>query len=309
MAFTLGHVAVSASFDPTSRTNGKLDYLTEAEQLRSHDCDDIYTAHTFALNPDAPKDCAELCMGLRRLGFKQLRGVISGIELTNAEVSHDSLPKLIRCLEIALANGIDRIFCVAQEWPAGQRDADFDHDILPAFVGNITTALKQVSGIVEFGIEPLIPAEQQHVNTLGKARRLADACNAELGDQNVYPVPDTAHLYGLVPREQWPSVTAELIDAIDRDEVPYAHLSIPETRTDRIMTALESGDLPQDALQAILRVQNIDTEAFNPRDRFLDALRERVPRFAHADPSGWTEDLRFENFVEAARYLRRLIEK
>ena len=70
MAFTLGHVAVSASFDPTARTDGKLDYLTEAEQLRAKDAGGLYTAHAFALNPDAPEDCAELCAGLRALGLE-----------------------------------------------------------------------------------------------------------------------------------------------------------------------------------------------------------------------------------------------
>ena len=306
MAFTLGHVAVSASFDPTARTDGKLDYLTEAEQLRAKDVDGLYTAHAFALNADAPEDCAELCAGLRALGFEQLRGIISGIELTDADVAEDALPALVRCLEMALANGIDQVFCVAQEWPAGQRDADFERDILPAFVANVTAALKQVPGIVEFGIEPLIPAEQQHVNTLGKARRLADACNAELGQRRVYPVPDLAHLYGLVPREQWPAVTAELIEAVDGGEVLYGHLSMPETRTDQIVAALAAGDLPEEAVRALRRVRCVDTEAFDPNDRFLDALRERVRRFAEADASGWTEGKRFDRLIEAARFFTKL---
>lgn len=306
MAFTLGHVAVSASFDPTARTDGKLDYLAEAEQLRAKDVDGLYSAHAFALNPDAPEVCAELCSGLRALGFEQLRGIISGIELTDARRAEDVLPALERCLQMALANGIDRVFCVAQEWPAGQRDADFERDILPAFVDTVSAALKQAPGIVEFGIEPLIPAEQQHVNTLGKARQLADGCNERLGTRRVYPVPDLAHLYGLVPREHWPAVTAELVEAIEGGEVLYGHLSMPETRTDQIIAALAADDLPQDAVRALRRVACVDTEAFDPNDRFLDALRERVRRFAEADASGWTKGKRFDRLIEAARFFTDL---
>lgn len=306
MPLTLGHVAVSASFDPTARTDGKLDYLTEAERLRATDSTGAYTAFAFSINPDAPEVYAELCPALRALGYEQLRGIITGIELTDAAVADEAQAALARCLEIAAAHDITRVFCVAQEWPAGQRDADFETDILPAFVANVVPVLHAAPSIVEFGIEPLIPAEQQHVNTLGKARWLARECNAALEDARVFPVPDLAHLYGLVPREQWPAVTAELIEAIDGGEVHYGHLSMPETRTDQIVEALAAGDLPEEAVRALARVACVDTEAFDPQDRFLDALRERVPRFASADPSGWQTDARFERLVQAAQFFAGL---
>ncbi|MAW60628.1 MAG: hypothetical protein CMJ94_07310 [Planctomycetes bacterium] len=306
MAWTLGHVAVSASFDPTARTEGKLDYLTEAERLRAHDRDGLYRGFAIAIAPDAPEVYAELCPALRALGFTQLRGIITGVELTDADCAEASQAALTRCLQIALEQDMDQVFCVAQEWPAGQRDADFEADVLPAFVANVVPVLQATPALREFGIEPLIPAEQQHVNTLAKARRLADACNAELGTRRVYPVPDLAHLYGLVPREQWPAITAELIEAIDGGEVLYGHLSIPETRSDQIVEALAAGELPEEAVRALRRVACVDTEAFDPQDRFLDALRERVPRFAAADPSGWTEDRRFDRFMQAAAFFTQL---
>lgn len=306
MTSTLGHVAVSASFDPTARANGKLVYQSEAEQLRAADVDGLFQAFTFALNPDAPHDCAELCASARSLGFQQLRGIVSGIELCDQSITNESTAALIRCLKLAVDQGIHQVFCVAQAWPAGARDADFERDILPPFVQNVTVALQQVPGITEFGIEPLIRVEQQHVNTLAKARRLADAVNDVLGVQRVYPVPDLAHLFGLVERSAWDDITDQLVDAIQAGEVPYAHLSVPESRTDQFVTAIEAGDLPERAVRALSQVPCVDTEAFDPNDRFLDALRNLVPRFAAADASGWTESQRFMRIVEGARYFREL---
>jgi hypothetical protein len=306
MTQTLGHVAVSASFDPTARAHGKLVYQSEAEQLRAADPEGHYQAFTFALNPDAPQDCAELCASARSLGFQQLRGIVSGIELCERSVAAESSAALIRCLKLAVDLDIHQVFCVAQEWPAGSRDADFERDILPPFVENVHAALKQVPGVTEFGIEPLIRVEQQHVNTLAKARRLADAVNEALGVQRVYPVPDLAHLYGLVDRANWDEITDQLIDAIQAGEVPYAHLSVPESRTDQLWSAIQSGDLPERAVRALSQVPCVDTEAFDPNDRFLDDLRRLVPRFAAADRTGWTEGKRFERFVEAAEYFRGL---
>lgn len=306
MTNTLGHVAVSASFDPTARADGKLVYQSEAEQLRAADPDGHFEAFTFALNPDAPGDCAELCASARSLGFRQLRGIVSGIELCDRSITAESTAALIRCLELAVDQGIHQVFCVAQAWPAGARDADFERDILPPFVENVHLALQQVPGVTEFGIEPLIRVEQQHVNTLAKARRLADAVNEALGVQRVYPVPDLAHLFGLVERSAWHDITDQLIDAIQAGEVPYAHLSVPESRTDHFLTAIESGDLPERAVRALRLVPCVDTEAFDPNDRFLDALRQLVPRFAAADASGWTEGKRFTRIVAGARYFREL---
>lgn len=306
MQKTLGHIAVSASFDPTARTDGKLDYLREAERLRAADSEGRFTAFTFALNPDAAEDCAELCAGLRALGFRKLRGVIAGIELCDQSIAAESTAALVRCLELALANGIDKVFCVAEAWPAGSRQADFEGDIVPPFVSNVSSALRQVPGILEFGVEPLIPVEQQHVNTLARARHLAQLTNQALGEQRVYPVPDLAHLYGLVPRADWEDITQQLVEAVAQGEVRYAHLSMPETRTDQIVAAIEAGDVPMRAVQALAEVPQVDTESFDPQDRFLDALREMVPRFASADRSGWTDEMRFERFVAAARYFQSL---
>jgi hypothetical protein len=306
MTHTLGHVAVSASFDPTARAGGKLVYQSEAEQLREADPQGLYQAFTFALNPDAPQDCAELCASARSLGFQQLRGIVSGIELCDRSITAASTATLIRCLELAVDQGIHQVFCVAQAWPAGARDADFERDILPPFVENVQAALQRVPGITEFGVEPLIRVEQQHVNTLAKARRLADAVNEVLGAQRVYPVPDLAHLFGLVERSAWSEITDQLIDAIQAGEVPYAHLSVPESRTDHFLSAMRSGDLPEPAVRALCKVPCVDTEAFDPNDRFLAELRRLVPRFAAADRSGWTDGKRFERFVETAHYFRGL---
>jgi hypothetical protein len=302
MTNTLGHVAVSASFDPTSRADGRLVYLSEAEQLRAADSAGDYQAFTFALNPDAAQDCAELCAGVRELGFTRQRGIVSGIELCDASITTTSTAALIRCLEQAVELGMHQVFCVAQEWPAGSRTADFERDILPPFVENVQAALRAVPGVTEFGVEPLIRVEQQHVNTLAKARRLADASNQALGTRRVFPVPDLAHLFGLVERSQWDDITEQLIEAIDAGEVPYAHLSVPESRTDQFLTAIEAGDLPERAVRALSKVRCVDTEAFDPNDRFLDDLRRLVPRFAAADHSGWTEGKRFARFVETAQY-------
>ena len=306
MTNTLGHVAVSASFDPTARSDGKLAYQSEAEQLRAADKQGLYQAFTFALNPDAPQDCAELCASARSQGFLQLRGIVSGIELCDQSITKDSTAALIRCLELAVEQGIHQVFCVAQEWPAGSRHADFERDILPPFVENVQAALLAVPGVTEFGIEPLIRVEQQHVNTLAKARRLADAVNQALGAQRVYPVPDLAHLFGLVDRSEWDEITDQLVEAIQAGEVPYAHLSVPESRTDHFLTAIAAGDLPERAVRALSKVPCVDTEAFDPDDRFLDDLRRLVPRFASADRSGWTDGKRFERFVETAQYFRGL---
>ena len=306
MTNTLGHVAVSASFDPTARAQGKLVYLSEAEQLRAADTQGLYQGFTFALNPDAAQDCAEICASARSLGFSQLRGIVSGIELCDSSTTAQSTAALIRCLKLAVELGMHQVFCVAQEWPAGSRDADFDCDILPPFVKNVQAALQAVPGVTEFGVEPLIPVEQQHVNTLAKARSLADACNQALGVRRVYPVPDLAHLFGLVERTRWDDITNQLIEAIQAGEVPYAHLSVPESRTDQFLTAIAAGDLPERAVRTLRKVPCVDTEAFDPNDRFLDDLRRLVPRFESADPSGWTEGKRFERFVETAQYFQEL---
>jgi hypothetical protein len=306
MTNTLGHVAVSASFDPIARAEGKLVYQTEAEQLRAADPQGVYQTFTFALNPDAAQDCVELAAQLRRLGFDPLRGIVSGIELCDASSTTQATAALIRCLELAVELGMQQVFCVAQEWPAGSRTADFEQDILPPFVANVQAALHAVPAITEFGVEPLIPVEQQHVNTLAKARRLANACNQALGARRVYPVPDLAHLYGLVERTHWDAITDQLIEAIQGGEVPYAHLSVPESRTDQFLPAIAAGDLPERAVRALRQVPCVDTEAFDPNDRFLGDLRRLVPRFASADPSGWTEGKRFDRFVETAQYFQGL---
>lgn len=307
MASILGHVAVSASFDPTARTDGKLAYLTEAERLRAADDEGRFQGFAFALNPAAPEVYAELCPALREAGYTHLRGIVAGFELTRAKLADEARAFLSGCLELVRAHELDGVFCVAQEWPAGRRDADFERDLLPAFVDNVAAVLPDFPEVAEFGIEPLIPVEQQHVNTLGKARRMADACNEALGARRVFPVPDLAHLYGLVPRHDWGPITRELVEAIEAGEVRYAHLSIPESRTDQIVSAIQAGDLPEDAVRALTRVAHVDTEAFDPADPFLDVLRERVPRFAAADRSGWTEGKRFERLVESATYFRGLV--
>lgn len=306
MTQILGHVAVSASFDPTARAQGKLAYQTEAEQLRAADPSGLFQGFTFALNPDAPQDYAELSASARAMGFTQLRGIVSGIELCDRSLQTKACADLIRCFELAVELGMHQVFCVAQAWPAGDRDADFERDILPPFVENVVVALQQVPGITEFGVEPLIRVEQQHVNTLAKARRLADAANEVLGVQRVYPVPDLAHLFGLVARSEWDDITDQLIDAIQAGEVPYAHLSVPESRTDQLVAAMQAGDLPERAVRALCQVDYVDTEAFDPQDPFLDALRRLVPRFAAADASGWTQGKRFERIVAGAKYFRAL---
>lgn len=299
----IGHIAVSASFDPTARDNGKLCYLSEAEQLRAADGNGRFQAFTFAIPPDAPQDYAELCGGMRDLGFGQLRGVVQGVELCDPKHAEASLPTLIRSLQIAVENNVRKVFAVAQEWPAGSLDADFHTELLPSFVRTVSTALREVPQIEEFGIEPLIAAEQQHVNSLAKARLMARLVNQQLGQTKVYPVPDLAHLFGLVDRAFWPDITNQLIDAICAGEVPYAHLSIPESRTDQIVQAIEAGDVPRRALNALRQVAAVDIEGFDPNDRFLDALRELVPKFRDADASGWTEGKRFKRFVAAAEVL------
>lgn len=306
MTQIFGHVAVSASFDPTARLAGRLAYEVELERLRQADADGLYQACAFALAPDAPQDCAELCATMDQLGFVHKRGIISGVELCDAAQGDAARRGLLRHFELAVSLGIHQVFCVAEQWPAGDRQADFEADILPAFVEHVGFALREVPEIVECGVEPLIPVEQQHVNTLAKARQLAQLTNEKLGEQRVFPVPDLAHLYGLVPRAQWPAITAELEEAVAGGEVPYAHLSVPESRTDRVVAAIQAGDLPEDAVRALRGVAHVDQEAFDPQDRFLDALRERVPKFAAADPSGWTEDLRFGRFIETARYFKGL---
>ncbi len=303
MPQTLGHIAVSASFDPTARENGKLCYIEEAEQLRAADHDGIYNAFTFAIPADAPQDFAEMCEAFRGMGFSQLRGVVQGVDLCDPALAEASLQTLVRSLRIAIDNGVRKVFTVAQQWPAGSMDADFHRDLLPSFVATVSEALRQVPEIEEFGIEPLIAAEQQHVNSLAKARLMARSVNHQLEIQKVYPVPDLAHLYGLVDRAFWPDITDQLVDAITAGEVPYAHLSIPESRTDQIVAAIEAGDVPQRALHALRSVPAVDTEGFDPNDRFLDALRQLVPKFQSADDSGWRDGKRFDRFVAAAKYL------
>jgi hypothetical protein len=306
MTNVLGHIGVSASFDPTARVDGKLLYLAEAEQLRAADPDGVYRGFTFPLDPGAPEDCAQLCAAFRQLGFDELRGIVTGVELCDQTVAAASRKTLVQALQMAVANGISKVFCVAQEWPAGARDADFETDLLPPFVGTVRYALQQVPGITEFGIEPLIPVEQQHVNSLTKARHMAQLVNQALVQQRVYPVPDLAHLYGLADRDSWDRITDELIDAIDAGEVPYAHLSMPESRTDHIVAAIQAGDVPERALLALRKVPYVDTEGFDPNDQFLGDLRRLVPKFQTADASGWTEGKRFGRFVEAAQYFASL---
>ncbi len=306
MTTTLGHIAVSASFDPTAREGGKLSYLAEAEKLRAADQSGLYQAFTLGIPATAPADFEELCTSLRSMGFPELRGIIQGVELCDLSVADESLQTLIDSLQIAVANGVTKVFTVAQEWPAGSRDADFNQDLLPAFVQTVSTALREVPEILEFGIEPLIAAEQQHVNSLAKARLMARLVNKELGQNRVFPVPDVAHLFGLVDRRFWPDITDQLIDAIAAGEVPYAHLSIPESRTDQIVQALEAGDVPPRALQALRQVPAVDTEGFDPQDQFLGDLRRLVPKFKSADDSGWTQNKRFDRFVAAASYFQKI---
>lgn len=303
MPSTLGHIAVSASFDPTARIDGKLRYIDEAERLRAADPAGLYQAFTFGIPADAPADYAEICQALRGLGFPELRGVVQGVDLCDPSQADASLEILIRSLKMAAENGVSKVFAVAQQWPAGSMHADFFHDLLPSFVATVSAALREVPETDEFGIEPLISAEQQHVNSLAKARLMARSVNQELGQHRVYPVPDLAHLFGLVDRAFWPDVTDQLIDAITAGEVPYAHLSIPESRTDQILPAIEAGDVPQRALHALYQVAAVDTEGFDPNDPFLDALRDLVPKFQSADASGWTDDQRFDRFVAAAEFL------
>ena len=306
MTITIGHIGVSASFDPTARKDGKLAYQEEAEKLKAADSARVYSAFTFGIPVDAQEDCRELCEGLRRLGFSNLRGIVQGIELCDPAVADESLAALLSTLKTATQNGITKLFTVAQEWPAGSRDADFNADLVPAFVSTVSQALKDIPEIEEFGIEPLISVEQQHVNSLARARLMARLVNEELGQNRVFPVPDVAHLFGLVNREFWTDITDQLVDAIAAGEVPYAHLSIPESRTDNIVRALQAGDVPSRALRALRQVKAVDTEGFDPNDQFLGDLRRLVPKFESADDSGWKDGKRFHRFAEAAVHFRDL---
>ncbi len=302
MTSTLGHIAVSASFDPTARLNGELRYFQEARALRSADRNGLYKAFTVGIPADAPGVFRELCEDVRDMKFTQLRGIIQGVDLCDPNVAEASLETLVRSLRMAVENDVHKVFTVAQEWPAGSQDADFQSELLPSFVQTVSQALRQVPEIEEFGIEPLISAEQQHVNSLAKARLMARLTNQQLGRRRVYPVPDVAHLFGLVDQAFWPDVTDQLVDAISAGEVPYAHLSIPESRTDHIVDALQAGEVPARALEALRHVETVDTEGFDPNDPFLGELRRLVPRFESADDSGWKEEKRFERFVAAAKH-------
>ena len=175
--------------------------------------------------------------------------------------------------------------------------------VLPTFVRVASYAITAVPKLKEFGIEHLIAPEQDAVNTLSRSLRMAQRLNDETQSRIAFPVIDTAHVYGLIAPDHWPSLTDQIWAAVESGMVPYAHLSIPELRTDRIADALRAGWIPQGAIQALRQVPWVDVEAFDPNDRFLGALRNLVKTFALADPSGWTDGLRFQRFVEALDYL------
>lgn len=239
----------------------------------------------------------------------QLRGILIGVDLSDAATSAEARETAIKALRMAVANDITRVFAVVQSWPAENTGRDFEQDVLPVVRDNCVAILQAVPQIEEFGIEYLIPPEQEHVNTLTRTRQIVAAVHAQLGGakRRIFVVPDSAHTYGLVPKEQWASITAELAEACENGEVVYAHLSVPESRSDKILDAVRDGSLPFEqfvgALKKAPNLRVVALEAFNPQDPALPKLAEMVPKFAAADASGWTEGHRFARMAEAAVYL------
>lgn len=309
----LGLVAPSAGFRSNLRDGDELVYLKEARLLREQDPDaELFTGFAFAID-DNEAVFKETCDGLREMKFTNLRGIVMGgpeTSLSDPDVQKTARANLVKKLGYAVDQGITRVFTVSQEWPAGDTGADFHKVVAPTIAGNAAHGLSEVPGITEFSIEFLIKAEQEHMNCIARNRLVVRMVNNLIQAQRAFNLPDLAHLLGLVPREFWPDVLAQLADACLAGEVRYGHLSIPETRTDNIEVAIAVDELEEafglfcKAIGLSPEDVDMDLEAFNPNDQDLGPLRDNVKRFASADPSGWTEGKRFARFNRSGKMFR-----
>ena len=267
--------------------------------------------YAFPVATENPKAYAEICGAIRGIGYSYIRGIIFAADLGDPENTAAAEESLRVSIKLGLENGVTKFFTICEGWPAQNTGRDFDTVVLPTAAKTLTKILLEFPEVEEFGIEFLISAEQENMNSLAKCRRLVNSVHTSLGKtgettRRMFVVPDSAHLYGLVDKAYWGDLTQQLADACERGEVSYIHVSVPETRSDRILDAAEDGSLPLagfiGAVKNSSRPITWALEYFNQQSPALEALRapDGVKRFRWRENSGWTDGKRFERANAAA---------